>query len=53
LVVIMKDGVIEHSTHPREIFETPNYGFVANSIGEHNLLQLPVLRVNFRCECIK
>jgi ABC-type Fe3+/spermidine/putrescine transport system ATPase subunit len=53
LVVIIKDGVIEHSAHPREIVETPNIGFVANSIGAHNLLQLAVLRVNFRCEFIK
>jgi putative spermidine/putrescine transport system ATP-binding protein len=47
LAVVMKDGVIMQSAHPREIFESPNSAFVANFIGGHNVLQLPEVDSEF------
>lgn len=47
LAVVMKDGVIVQSAHPRKIFESPNSAFVANFIGGHNVLQLPEINSEF------
>ena len=38
LVVVMKDGGIEQSGHPREVFNSPSNSFVARFIGGHNVL---------------
>jgi putative spermidine/putrescine transport system ATP-binding protein len=47
LAVVIKDGIIEQSAHPREIFETPNSAFVANFIGGHNVLRLAEVKDEF------
>lgn len=39
LAIVMSDGRIEQSGHPRHIFEAPRTEFVANFIGGHNVLQ--------------
>lgn len=39
LAIVMSDGRIEQSGHPRDIFEAPRTEFVANFIGGHNVLQ--------------
>ncbi|RAH99382.1 Fe3+/spermidine/putrescine ABC transporter ATP-binding protein [Acuticoccus sediminis] len=38
LVVLMKDGHIEQSGTPRDVFDTPRTAFVARFIGAHNVL---------------
>lgn len=47
LAVVMKDGIIEQSGHPRDIFEKPNSAFVANFIGGHNVLNQPQFDTDF------
>ena len=44
LVVVMKDGRIEQSAPPREVFNKPASAFVARFIGGHNVLPAAVAR---------
>ena len=44
LVVVMKDGRIEQSAPPREVFNKPASAFVAKFIGGHNVLPAAVAR---------
>lgn len=39
LMVVMQDGHIRQSAHPREVFERPASEFVARFIGSHNILR--------------
>jgi putative spermidine/putrescine transport system ATP-binding protein len=40
LMVVMEDGHIRQSAHPREVFERPVSPFIARFIGSHNVLRL-------------
>ncbi len=39
LMVVMEDGHIRQSAHPREVFERPLSPFIARFIGSHNVLR--------------
>lgn len=45
-VVIMRDGVIEQVGSPREIYQRPANGFVANFIGKANIIKGVVIDSN-------
>ena len=38
-MVVMEDGHIRQSAHPREVFERPVSPFIAKFIGSHNVLR--------------
>jgi len=40
LMVVMEDGHIRQSAHPRDVFERPVSPFIARFIGSHNVLRL-------------
>ncbi|PYG88737.1 putative spermidine/putrescine transport system ATP-binding protein [Ruminiclostridium sufflavum DSM 19573] len=44
-VCIMKDGMVEQIASPVEIYERPNSVFVAKFIGEANVVECPVVKV--------
>jgi len=50
LVVLMKDGHIEQSGTPREVFDTPKTAFVARFIGAHNVLTDAGREVSLRAD---
>ncbi|UOM35513.1 ABC transporter ATP-binding protein [Acuticoccus sp. I52.16.1] len=53
LVVLMKDGHIEQSGTPREVFDTPRTAFVARFIGSHNVLTEAGRQVSLRADRLK
>lgn len=45
-IAVMKDGLIEQIGEPKEIYERPRTKFVASFIGESNLIDVKVKRVD-------
>ncbi len=45
-VVVMNEGRIEQSGHPREVFNHPRTAFVARFMGHHNVLSGRVTQIN-------